>query len=271
MARKQESFVDVLLKAPWWISAILCVVSYVGLRWVIPGMFAQDKILQAIAQGLPNLGTMVAIMFGGIAILSWVFGQKRKELVDQQESLSTLRATPWKDFEYLVAEAYRRQGFTVDFSFGKGADGGVDLVLRKEGRVSLVQCKQWKTLSVGAPVVREMFGILKAGQADEFIIVASGKFTKEAMDFARGKPIRLVDGPILLKLIKSVQTNRRSEAAPISPKAQVVAKFPIQPAIPVCPQCGDEMIERTARRGPNAGQKFFGCRKYPACKGTRGA
>jgi len=29
------------------------------------------------------------------------------------------------------------------------------------------------------------------------------------------------------------------------------------------------MVLRTARRGPNAGGKFWGCSAYPACKGIR--
>lgn len=35
-----------------------------------------------------------------------------------------------------------------------------------------------------------------------------------------------------------------------------------------CPLCDSKMIKRTARRGPTAGQQFYGCSKYPKCKGT---
>jgi ATP-dependent DNA helicase RecQ len=35
-----------------------------------------------------------------------------------------------------------------------------------------------------------------------------------------------------------------------------------------CPKCGAPMILRTARRGPNAGGKFYGCSNYPRCKET---
>lgn len=38
---------------------------------------------------------------------------------------------------------------------------------------------------------------------------------------------------------------------------------------PSCPQCDANMILRTARRGPNAGNQFWGCSDYPRCKGTR--
>ena len=38
---------------------------------------------------------------------------------------------------------------------------------------------------------------------------------------------------------------------------------------PVCPKCGEPMALRTARKGPNAGSQFWGCCRYPKCKGTR--
>ncbi len=40
-------------------------------------------------------------------------------------------------------------------------------------------------------------------------------------------------------------------------------------ARPSCPRCGSPMVRRTARRGRNAGNQFWGCSRYPACKGTR--
>lgn len=39
--------------------------------------------------------------------------------------------------------------------------------------------------------------------------------------------------------------------------------------IPPCPQCGSQMALRTAKTGKNAGQQFWGCTKYPDCKGTQ--
>jgi four helix bundle suffix protein len=37
---------------------------------------------------------------------------------------------------------------------------------------------------------------------------------------------------------------------------------------PACPLCGKPMRRRTAKQGPHAGQSFWGCAGYPACKGT---
>ena len=38
---------------------------------------------------------------------------------------------------------------------------------------------------------------------------------------------------------------------------------------PSCPLCSYEMVRRGAKRGTNVGKTFWGCAKYPACKGTR--
>jgi four helix bundle suffix protein len=39
--------------------------------------------------------------------------------------------------------------------------------------------------------------------------------------------------------------------------------------LPAGPRCSKPMILRTARKGENAGSRFWGCTAYPSCKGTR--
>ena len=36
-----------------------------------------------------------------------------------------------------------------------------------------------------------------------------------------------------------------------------------------CPKCGADMVLLMARKGYFHGKKFWGCSKYPDCKGTR--
>jgi len=59
-----------------------------------------------------------------------------------------------------------------------------------------------------------------------------------------------------------------------SPKATRISTSP-QPSptpgtgTPDCPFCGKRMVKRTARRGRNVGNQFWGCSGFPHCKGTR--
>jgi restriction system protein len=39
----------------------------------------------------------------------------------------------------------------------------------------------------------------------------------------------------------------------------------------VCPKCGSNLVVRIAKKGPNAGSKFFGCENYPRCRFTKKA
>lgn len=36
----------------------------------------------------------------------------------------------------------------------------------------------------------------------------------------------------------------------------------------ICPKCGSELVERIARKGPNAGSTFLGCSNFPKCRYT---
>ena len=84
------------------------------------------------------------------------------------------------------------------------------LFLDEQG-AEFVQCKQWKIFKVGVKTVREMFGVMAHEKADRVIIVASGTYTDDAVAFAKGKPILLIDGKALVKLIRSVKGEQAAD------------------------------------------------------------
>jgi restriction system protein len=181
------------------------------------------------------------------------------------------------DFEILVGEAFRLQGFAVEERGGAAADGGVDLVLRRDGQRCFVQCKQWKVLQVSVPVVRELYGVVAAHGAAGGYVVTSGKFTAPAADFARSVGLQLIDGAALEAMIRRAQQARRagvesrqrvSPAAPVTPRAPAPAAAVLAP---FCPKCDSAMLTKLARRGPSAGRHFWSCKRYPECDGTRPA
>lgn len=47
------------------------------------------------------------------------------------------------------------------------------------------------------------------------------------------------------------------------------ARKPVDPNAPQCPECSSEMKKRRARQGYYAGDEFWGCSRYPVCKGLR--
>ena len=163
-----------------------------------------------------------------------------------------------------MGEAFRRQGYTVEESGLGGADGGIDLILRKDGQRTLVQCKQWRRRKVPVNVVREMYGLLAHHDAHAVQIATVGGFTADAARFAQGKPITLIDGETLLAMLRAVQAKDAVPPLRIEPVMQA-AKPEVQSA-PECPSCGARMVERSNRV---SGNQFWGCSTYPDCKETQ--
>ncbi len=121
MRRQNESLGEVLFKAPWWVSASLGVLAFIGLRWGLPLWAGDDRNRHLLINGFVGIAPAILFLFAIFSAGSFWFGRYRSRLVDGQTSLESLRATPWKQFEFLVAEAFRRQGYptsrgTLDFS-----------------------------------------------------------------------------------------------------------------------------------------------------------
>lgn len=259
--KRDDGLLDVLAELPWWVSICVGAVVYVVLQFVLPAITFNDVLMKSLAPLAPQYSWVAAVFLLPAAVSALSAGRKRK-LLDDQSGIDSIRALSWKQFEELLGEAYRRQGYSVLENSGAGPDGGVDLTIKKNGSVYLVQCKQWRTYKVGVKVVREMLGLVTAHSAQGTVIVTSGTFTQEAKAFAQGKPIDLVEGHELVDLIRTVQTRPAAAAAPSR-----LAAVPASSARAVaCPSCGGQMVLREARRGSHAGNKFWGCSNYPKCR-----
>ena len=256
MPRRSQSNLEFLLFLPWWVSAGIGVLLFVLFTALLHSFAGGDPIARGLAKAFGILPVGALVFFSFISLCSAFVRWKRGDRLESQTSIESIRSLSWQAFEGLVSEAYRRRGFSVEQSLAGGADGGVDLILRKDGEITVVQCKRWRTLAVGAPVIREQYGVMMHEKAHKVIVGTSGHFTREAEDFAAGKPMQLVDGEQLLDLIRGVQTQPR-KVVPAS--TQTIT----------CPKCGGSMILRTAKRGSKAGKSFWGCSTYPACNGTR--
>lgn len=37
-------------------------------------------------------------------------------------------------------------------------------------------------------------------------------------------------------------------------------------SVMICPRCGSELVLRTAKKGANVGNQFYGCSSFPKCR-----
>ena len=279
MARPQgdsalDSLYWILLKAPWWLGPILAVIVYGSFLYLLPAIVETSPGTASNA-GRPASAVLVSIsrgiaLFAGLlVVVVWGFAEMKKladrRRLDRQTGLDSVAHLAWAEFEELVAEAFRREGYIVDRTGTCGGDGGCDVRLERDGRLTLVQCKQWRTRKVGVKVVRELRGVIAGQNADAGIVVACGEFTAEAVAFARDNRITLIGGQQLVGMIRSVQERRPAQTDRTSPPSHVE----VSPQPPACPICSSPMVRRTARRGPHVGSRFWGCPRYPTCRGVR--
>ena len=187
-----EGLMEVVALLPWWAGVVLALLSYFLLHQVAaqPGAVAAQSgqigtvMTQSIWRGLATAGqyALPMIFLVGAGLSAWR-QRERSQLVENVTAgtaADALDGMSWQQFERLVGEAFRLQGYRVMETGGGGADGGVDLVLSKDGEKHLVQCKQWRAFKVGVDVVRELYGVMAARGAAGGFVVTSGRFTDEA-------------------------------------------------------------------------------------------
>ncbi len=101
-------------------------------------------------------------------------------------------------FEEMVAEVYRLRGAKA-WRTGATGDHGVDVVVQTpKGEKWVVQCKRYRGW-VGEEKVRELYGTLQHEKAHKGVLVTTGTFSNAARQWAKGKPISLVDGEQFLR------------------------------------------------------------------------
>jgi restriction system protein len=265
-SRRQRHLLRELAALPWWFSVGLAGVTYAAQRWVLPTIAAPRSVLGQLVPTLQQGANWVALVLIAIAAISACNAIYRRRLLGVQSGIDSMRSLSWEAFEHLVGEVYRRQGFRVEESGGRAPDGGIDLLLYRNSRKTVVQCKRWKTNRVGVVLIREFYGVLVSESAEQGIFVTTGSFTPDAFEFARGKPIELIDGERLASLVREVQLTRPTERpANVSrPRDEP----PGTARAPDCPKCGASMVARQSKRGAHVGKRFWGCAKFPACRGV---
>ena len=289
MARKKksdaETVIDLFALMPWWACVALAAVAYVALHALASkapatvdpsqALNQMDKLLVgAVLRGLATFGQyVVPVLLLAAAVVSAMRRYRRGKLLEaavRSQDAAAVDGMTWHEFELLIGEAFRRKGYAVVETGGGGPDGGIDLVLRKPvtngNETYVVQCKHWKAQKVGVDVVRELYGVMAARGAAGGFVVTSGRFTTEAMAFAQGRNVRLVDGARLKELLEVARSSGPGKAATVRDGPATAEMTMV-----VCPLCSSAMVRRVAKRGPNAGEQFYGCSTYPVCRGTRAA
>jgi restriction system protein len=184
----KRSLFSILSEFPWWLSALVAVLLF--------------GIMQLI---FPPLAPFVALPFVAVAAYFAYRQLRGKSPVDAGERVAALREMPWENFSLIISEAYRRQGYAVEAS----DSAAFDFTLRKNGRITLVQCRRWKVNQVGAGPLRELHEAISRHEAFNGVCITAGGFSANAREFAAGKPITLLHDAALAELVGTLETTSK--------------------------------------------------------------
>ncbi|MES1930811.1 restriction endonuclease [Salinisphaera dokdonensis CL-ES53] len=273
MARRRrksdfEQWVALFAKLPWPVCLALTLPAYFGFAalvdWPIPKTTGVSEMGGVVVAQFIRVAGMIGqyaapAMLLLAALMSLLAKRRRAQLLQTSRSISgsaKLMQMSWQDFERLVHAWFEEQRYKVAAT-PAGPDGGIDLILKRDGETFLVQCKQWRANRIGVSIVRELYGVMVAQGAAGGFVVGVGDYTAAAKAFATGRNIDLVDARAVIH--QSAPVTQPNDAAPAARA----------PETPSCPRCNASMVERTARNGAKAGNTFYGCSRFPACRGTR--
>lgn len=138
--------------------------------------------------------------------------------VDVDSSVN-LAAMHWGDFEHLIRELFEQE-----FAAGGGevkvtqasADGGVDAIAFDpdpiRGGKIVIQAKRY-TNTVGVAAVRDLFGTVMNEGATKGILVTTSDYGRDSYEFAKDKPLTLLNGSNLLSLLEKHGRKARIDTA----------------------------------------------------------
>ncbi len=130
-----------------------------------------------------------------------------RNLADTLDDSVNLAAMDWEDFEHLIRELFEQE-----FSSGGGEvkvtqasrDGGVDAVAFDpdpiRGGKIVIQAKRY-TNTVGVAAVRDLYGTVLNEGATKGVLVTTSDYGPDAYNFAKDKPLVLMNGANLLHLL----------------------------------------------------------------------
>lgn len=122
------------------------------------------------------------------------FDQRYIDYLSRQ--IDELGEIHWRQFEYLTGEYFRKNGYDVEVTKGRG-DGGIDVIARKNDPIAgpqmiMVQCKKYSEHNpVQVDSVRAFWATVDDAGATKGIVATTSRLTSGAQDYCKAKLYRM--------------------------------------------------------------------------------
>ena len=173
-----NSLFAVLLRSPWWVS-----LSIAGVISLLSGAFMPD--------GYKLVGALSTLPFVVIGVMAARKQWSQPSPAEVTATVESLQAMAWPAFESALREALGRDGYAAPEGKAAPRRGPADLVLERQGALTVISARRWKAARLGVEVLRELQDTRRALEADRALCVALGEATEAARDYARQEGIQI--------------------------------------------------------------------------------
>lgn len=176
----QGSLFAVLLRSPWWYSALIAFFIVSISLLLVGGQF----LIFGLAAALPFIG------IAGYAIYRQLQrpGTKRMlEVIEQARKMSS------RELAKKIAANYEKLNFDVTPFNGAAAD----LELERGRHKFLLCCKRFKAANTGIEPLKQLVASGEKNEASGYLYVALGEITQNAREYAAQHDIELIQAEAL--------------------------------------------------------------------------
>ena len=183
-----NSLFAILLRSPWWFSALL-VVGFV----LLSRLLLSDDYWQ--------FGAMGAFPFVVTAALSLKRQLKTPKVSTITTQIETLRNMAWPAFSEKIVQSLTQQGYTIA---KLESASGADFLISKQDQKIVVAAKRWKAANLGESELHQLNKAKQFHKANGAWYITVGNVSNKAVLFANKNQIELLQDALLVQRLPLV-------------------------------------------------------------------
>lgn len=181
-----NSLFAVLLRSPWWISLLIALVLGGVAAALLPAEF---KAAGAVS-GFPFA------VIGAMAVWrQW----RLPSAARVARTTDAVSALAWPAFAALLQQALQQDGYQVQ----RVKSDAFDLRLERQGRVTLVAARRWKTQRIGLETLRALQAARESAGAADALLISLGALTDQARPYAGAQRITVWQAADLAQALRT--------------------------------------------------------------------